>query len=447
MFINLFDFKMKKTHVGVETPNLDVSTKGNHKFYRLFPYLGIVLVIGLTIHTVSAWVEPDQMPPGGNIAAPINTGNTGQIKTGGLILNTGGATLGLIVDRGLVGIGTNNPQATLDVNGTIRGTGLNITGNADITGKINAKEIYANGVLLSGDNVPLGTIAYFDLDACPTGWTEVTDARGRYLVGEPAGGTRGFSSMTGQSLTSQENRSVGQHNHDLIDPGHTHGFPSLIYNGAFYSGNSYAIAGSSLDSTASSIRSSKTGITINPVGLIPGTNAPYIQYLICKKTSGGSNTSGSTTTTTTTTTESFWQKAGLGGDIYFNGGNVGIGTNVPTKKLDVAGDINASGTVSAGNSICLRGDCRTGWPSSGKLIVASVSAYWTWYGYEGSSSDYERCSSCPSGYTILGVFLNGLKNDYSNAFGDCYARSSTSFCARPLSISSTATCSALCQQN
>jgi len=94
--------------------------------------LGVAL--GVTIKVVGAWVEPNQMPPGGNIAAPFNTGNVGQSKIGGLTLNIGGATYGLIVDKGLVGIKTTDPQADLDVNGDIRAHNLNLNDNLYVGG-------------------------------------------------------------------------------------------------------------------------------------------------------------------------------------------------------------------------------------------------------------------------------------------------------------------------
>ncbi|MDO8522812.1 MAG: hypothetical protein Q7S12_00800 [bacterium] len=71
-----------------------------------------------------AFTEPTQVPPGGNVSAPINISNTGQSKAGGLILNTAGAVLGLIVDKGDVGIGTVSPAQKLDVvGGQIHATG------------------------------------------------------------------------------------------------------------------------------------------------------------------------------------------------------------------------------------------------------------------------------------------------------------------------------------
>lgn len=66
---------------------------------------------------VFAWAPPTSAPPAGNVSAPLNTGNTGQTKSGGLILNTGGAVNGLIIDKGKVGIGTISPANLLDVIG------------------------------------------------------------------------------------------------------------------------------------------------------------------------------------------------------------------------------------------------------------------------------------------------------------------------------------------
>ena len=62
-----------------------------------------------------AWQEPSATPPGGNVFSPINVGNIGQTKQGGLILNTGGAPNALIINQGKVGIGTTNPQDQLHI--------------------------------------------------------------------------------------------------------------------------------------------------------------------------------------------------------------------------------------------------------------------------------------------------------------------------------------------
>jgi len=113
-------------------------------------------------YLVLAWTEPKQTPPEDNVPAPLNVGSDGQQKAGGLILNTGNATTGLIVlgdqanpsggscpsgyqwydlnsnkainngeciktiltaDRNNVGIGTLNPLYKLDVNGNVHASG------------------------------------------------------------------------------------------------------------------------------------------------------------------------------------------------------------------------------------------------------------------------------------------------------------------------------------
>src|SRR3989338_6585981 len=73
---------------------------------------------------VLGFSEPSSPPPGSNTPAPLHVGAAGQTKTGGLILNTGGASYGLIVDKGNVGIGTVNPSAKLEVSGDVKATGI-----------------------------------------------------------------------------------------------------------------------------------------------------------------------------------------------------------------------------------------------------------------------------------------------------------------------------------
>lgn len=48
---------------------------------------GILAISFLAAFYVIAWQEPTQAPPGGNVAAPINVSDTGQIKTGNLVVN------------------------------------------------------------------------------------------------------------------------------------------------------------------------------------------------------------------------------------------------------------------------------------------------------------------------------------------------------------------------
>ena len=85
----------------------------------IFSLLVLVLLLSRLVY---GFEEPD--PSTGNAPAPLHVGIEGQSKAGGLILNTGGAAIGLIVDKGNVGIGTQNPTQRLEVDGNIRATGF-----------------------------------------------------------------------------------------------------------------------------------------------------------------------------------------------------------------------------------------------------------------------------------------------------------------------------------
>ncbi len=84
----------------------------------------LVLVLGVAmtsaaLNALAAFTQPSSAPPNGNPDAPLSTGSAAQAKVGGLLLNTGGAANGLIVNSGNVGIDTATPAAALDVAGNI----------------------------------------------------------------------------------------------------------------------------------------------------------------------------------------------------------------------------------------------------------------------------------------------------------------------------------------
>lgn len=90
----------------------------NENIYKIAPIFISVFVFCFAIAFYAlGWTEPTVAPPGGTVNVPINVGNIGQSKAGGLILNTGGAANGLIVQSGFVGIGTTSPVGKLDVRG------------------------------------------------------------------------------------------------------------------------------------------------------------------------------------------------------------------------------------------------------------------------------------------------------------------------------------------
>jgi hypothetical protein len=80
------------------------------------------------------WSDPITTPPSQSIAAPLSPTNVGQVKFGGLQLNTElGDAIGLAIlggnGKGFVGIGTTNPTEKLDVTGNILVAGyLNFSG-------------------------------------------------------------------------------------------------------------------------------------------------------------------------------------------------------------------------------------------------------------------------------------------------------------------------------
>lgn len=141
-------------------------------------------------------------------------------------------------------------------------------------------------------SVPSGAIGYRNATTCPSGWTEQTQARGASVVGLVSGGT--LNTTVGTVLTNQENRAVGQHahtenahNHGITDPGHVH--TEAGWNGAS-GARTNDETGSAGQHSNVNTGTSTTGIMINNAtptnvnaGSVAGTNAPYIQLLICAK--------------------------------------------------------------------------------------------------------------------------------------------------------------------
>ena len=168
------------------------------------------------------------------------------------------ATPFLIDAAGNVGIGTASPDpaAKLDVAGSVKivdgtqGDGKVLT--SDATG-------VASWELPTG--VPAGAIVFFDLPACPPGWTETPGLRGRYIVGLPLGGTR--AGMVGTPLSNMEDRAAGAHSHDI--------------NLRITSGSAQAGGGAAVLKTGGFpiVTEASTGPA--------GTNAPYIQFRSCIK--------------------------------------------------------------------------------------------------------------------------------------------------------------------
>ncbi len=98
----------------------------NENIYKnIGTILGIVSSVFFLSFVIFAWTGPPGTPPycpteEPGCETPLHTGTVGQSKTGGLLLNVGGASTGLIVEHGNVGIGTLTPGAKMEVIGGIK---------------------------------------------------------------------------------------------------------------------------------------------------------------------------------------------------------------------------------------------------------------------------------------------------------------------------------------
>jgi len=119
---------------------------------------------------------------------------------------------------------------------------------------------------------------FFNLATCPSGWTELSAARGRYLVGTPSGGT--VSGTAGTALTDLENRAVGQHMHTYSETSHSHTQQKPVLSAVDAQSASNVIR---RYTTTGNVVAQTSGITINSTGTVAGTNAPYMQLLLCQK--------------------------------------------------------------------------------------------------------------------------------------------------------------------
>ncbi|MBI2043315.1 hypothetical protein HYT25_02920 [Candidatus Pacearchaeota archaeon] len=162
------------------------------------------------------------------------------------------------------------------------------TVNSYVKDKGSCAAITGGAALCDGidDTVPSGAIMFFDATSCPTGWAAVTAARGRYLVGLPSGGI--LAGTVGTILGNREERVVGQHNHGVgtlytyNTGGHSHTFRADSGSGNVYVKTGSAGSSTVTTSTTGAHAHTISGSTAN-TGSVTGTNAPYIQYLVCRK--------------------------------------------------------------------------------------------------------------------------------------------------------------------
>lgn len=117
---------------------------------------------------------------------------------------------------------------------------------------------------LEGRQIPERTIAYFNQRSCPTGWLEIDAAKGRYIVALTPGGSLGATQ--GQKLTDLENRATGAHSHSSAAVTPKDVISVRLDPGALLGRNDFTISTVQVDG-----------------GAVPGTNAPYVQFMACEK--------------------------------------------------------------------------------------------------------------------------------------------------------------------
>jgi hypothetical protein len=255
------------------------------------------------------------------LASPSVTVSAGAGLSGG-----GAVALGGSVTLTNAGVNTLTANAPLAISGTVQNPVVSLTGalGGDVGGAYGNTTVVAMqkepisstapaaGQVLQYSGTqwapttqpspfPTGAVMFFNLSACPSGWSVLAAAQGRYLVGLPAGGTLGGTD--GTALTNLEDRPVGQHTHVATDAGHTHpitdqahshavtawnggGVGGFNYMWASGASNGTSPSGSAINSSFTGItgtNSGKASITVQNAGAVASTNAPYLQLLICVK--------------------------------------------------------------------------------------------------------------------------------------------------------------------
>ncbi len=154
--------------------------------------------------------------------------------------------------------------------------------------QMNANFAYLqNAITAVEGQVPSGTVAFFDLANCPTGWSELTEARGRTIVGL-VGSAGTLKGQVGTALTDREDRT---HSHSV--PAATTGSDGA-HNHRWYDNGTFSSSGSALPLGPAAVAAGG-GFTFPNISTDSGPyytdNEAAHTHSITARTSGNANTS------------------------------------------------------------------------------------------------------------------------------------------------------------
>ena len=250
-----------------------------------------------------------------------------------------------LTTSGNVGIGTNSPSVKLDVNGDVRIRNLNCTGYAN-GGKITTD---SSGNLICANDTGGGT------GGAPTDASYVVMSSNATLSAErilTAGSGISISDggANGNVTVSLDTTDISTCTDSASD--------KIIWD----STNNRLVCAT--DQTGGTSYWTQSGTSLYPndaswdVGIgLAGTDSNYrltVEDKGIKITNTGTHHSLYVEDQNNDTTPF----------VIDSSGNVGIGTDSPSYKLDVSGNVN-------GTQLCIAGDCRSSWPSEG--IQGSIS--------------------------------------------------------------------------